>query len=92
MPEMLEWWLCPECPPLLPADELAEASKLLSAVPSMWPIVFARGLIPTVPETPDVPVMLLATEFFRTLPVPLGGKPVVLSRRPFLGRVDAAPC
>ena len=72
----------------LPADELAEASMLLSAVPSMWLIVFARGLIPVVP----VPVMLLATEFFRTLPVPLGGKPVVLSRRPFLGRVDAAPC
>ena len=73
-------------------DELAEASKLSSAAPSTWPIVFARGLIPAAPEAPEAPVMLLATEFFRTLLVPLGGKPVVLSRRPFLGRVDVAPC
>src|SRR4051812_8724059 len=67
------------------------ASRLLRALGSIWLMVLARGLIIEMPVAPGPPT-LLATEFLRTLPVLLGGRPVVLSLRPERGREDVAPC
>ena len=57
---------------------------------SMWLIVLARGRILAVVGAP--PLTLLAIEFLRTLPDGLGGRPVVLSRRPLRGFEEVAPC
>lgn len=53
-------------------------------------MVLARGLMILAP--PLAAPALLDIEFLRTRAVELGGRPVVLSLRPFRGRVLAAPC
>jgi hypothetical protein len=50
----------------------------------MWLMVFARGLMAGPPVVVD-------TEFLRTRPVVVGGRPVVLSRRALRGREEVAP-
>jgi hypothetical protein len=50
----------------------------------MWLMVFARGLMLGAPT-------LFDTEFLRTRPEGLGGRPVVLSRRALRGLDDVAP-
>jgi hypothetical protein len=67
-----------------------DAKKLLRAAVSKWLMVFARGRIP--PPRPAGPPTPLDTEFLRTRPEGLGGKPVVLSLRALRGREFVAPC
>ena len=66
------------------AEELA-AAIMPSVALSTWLIVFARGRIDAAPVAT---LLLLATEFLRTLPEPFAAVLLALSRLPFLGRED----
>jgi hypothetical protein len=85
MLDRLTWCECPGWPPF-PRDSegLCDARKLFRADGSMWLMVFARGRMLGAPT-------LFDTEFLRTRPEGLGGRPVVLSRRALRGLDDVAP-